>query len=119
MLNAGLSVDTLAVYRRQPALWLDGQLDVLRQWAATHHNTGVWLITSAEGLAAIEEQYAACGFMGTSGFCPARVVVVHERLGQPVQRWLNHWLGRASEAPQVKVVAPEESAMLDGIEHTR
>lgn len=124
-----MSVVLLSVYRREPARWTPEQINALTRWARTAEcaNTGTWLITSAQGLAAIEAQFQHHALTGKPGFEPARVVVVHERLVRPVRRWLSHWAqaqGAPSDAAQkgctrsstpVVVAAPRDEAMLAGI----
>lgn len=85
----GMRVKCLPVYRRSSAPWGSKQINLLKSWARL--NTGTWLITSAESLAAIASQYDAHGFTGKAGFQPQAVVVVHERLVGPVRDWLSHW----------------------------
>lgn len=107
----GAAVTCLSVYRREPAVWSAAQLNILRKWAAAAiaaagaqasgkgervegipiSGTGTWLITSAEGLAAIEQQCEFHGLTGKPGFAPEKVVVIHERLVAPVCRWLANW----------------------------
>ena len=91
LLAYGISVTCLPVYQREAADWSQAQLHTLKHWAATHHNTGIWLVTSAEGLAAIVRQYAQHGLTGKPGMQPQAVAVVHERLVVPVQKWLGQW----------------------------
>ncbi len=125
----GMSVSCLSVYRREPAAWSEEQLTTLKAWARdaagdVHAGVGTWLITSAEGLAAIEQQYDFYGFTGMPGFAPERVIVVHERLVAPVRRWLAHWQtpiqtpadhGQAGAQSPVLAVAPDDEAIAVGI----
>ncbi|UOD49739.1 uroporphyrinogen-III synthase [Orrella daihaiensis] len=137
----GISVSCLSVYQREPACWDEDQIQVLTRWASgwnresTHRftspedtdvvsNAGIWLITSAQGLAAIRSQYQLHGFLGKPGFKPERVVVIHDRLVSPVRQWLAHW-----EPPQrgptdhalivdqtpIVVVAPDDESIISGI----
>lgn len=127
----GVSVTCLAVYQREPATFTVEQLQTLKQWASPSDsasvelecdscpNTGTWVITSAEGLAAIEQQYALHGLTGRTGFNPARVVVIHERLVAPVRNWLTHWQssgdlvsgsGAKARTPVV-VVSPDDQSI--------
>jgi hypothetical protein len=163
----GAAVTCLSVYRREPAKWSEEQFATLKSWAneargengpgATsvasdasdasdaqkrdQRSTGTWLITSAEGLAAIEQQYQLHGLTGKPGFAPHKVVVVHERLKAPVCRWLDNWAapesnpkpkqpenplprtatshghtgGEPGEETRVLVVAPDDEAIAAGI----
>jgi uroporphyrinogen-III synthase len=166
----GAAVTCLSVYRREPAKWSEEQLATLKSWAyeaggdnglgnasvvsdasdasiasdaqkRDQGSTGTWLITSAEGLAAIEKQYQLHGLTGKPGFAPQKVVVVHERLKAPVCRWLDNWAtsesnpnprqpenrvprsaashghtgGEPGEETRVLVVAPDDEAIAAGI----
>jgi len=127
----GATVTCLSVYRREPVTWSQEQLTTLKSWAidTTYANsasdaaqgeqngTGTWLITSGEGLAAIEQQYQLHGLTGKPGFAPQKVVVVHERLKAPVCRWLAHWHtgAKSREKIPVMVVTPDDEAMAQGI----
>lgn len=130
----GASVTCLSVYRREPAAWSKEQLATLKSWAndTTYANsasdavggdqgdqgdTGTWLITSAEGLAVIEQQYQLHGLTGKPGFAPQKVVIVHERLKAPVCRWLAHWHtgAKSREKIPVMVVTPDDEAMAQGV----
>ncbi|MCD8494447.1 MAG: uroporphyrinogen-III synthase [Burkholderiaceae bacterium] len=127
LIQHGMSVTCLSVYRREPAAWSDAQLTTLKQWAGdatagssdeqSTGGTGTWLITSAESLAAIEEQYQLHGLTGKPGFAPQKVVVVHERLRNPVRRWLAHWRTgvEGCESVPVLVVAPDDGAIAQGV----
>lgn len=53
---------------------------------------GIWLVTSAEGLVAIEAQFEAQGWFGHVGMCPEAVVIIHPRLEPLVRRWLDRWV---------------------------
>lgn len=109
----GAAVTCLSVYRREMAMWTPAQRQTLEHWAASHQNTGVWLITSAEGLDAIARQFDQHGLTGKPGLQPQAVLVIHDRLVTPVRHWLHHWAGadrtRARPDIAVRVVAPEDA----------
>jgi hypothetical protein len=105
-------VTCLSVYRRTPNTWTADQVEALcagikppnqtqPQPQFQHQtnrrdglNSGTWLITSAEGLDAIAAQFDHHGLTGKEGLRPHAVVVVHERLVEPVRQWLGQWLGQ-------------------------
>lgn len=102
----GMSVSSLSVYHREAADWSQAQCLALAQWANEYRNTGIWLVTSAEGLAAIEQQYEQHGLIGKPGFQPQAVVVVHQRLVAPVRQWLGHWIGMVSASGVAGATVP-------------
>ena len=101
----GVLVTCLAVYRRQAVPWRADQIDTLRQWSGLAHvpanrpAAGVWLVTSAEGLAAIETQFETLGWFDYVAMCPEAVVVIHPRLEPLVRRWIGRWT-RGSDVTQ-------------------
>lgn len=71
-------------YRREPAQWSASAIDTLRQWQASGA-LGTWLITSSQGLSAIQAQWLAHA-MGAVR--PESAVVIHPRLQALVGLWL-------------------------------
>jgi len=124
MTDHGMNVTCLSVYQRRAAVWQPEQVQTLMHWGASGQGsgaatalgnlagTGVWLITSAEGLAAIQAQYQQHQLMGKPGLQPQAVVVVHQRLVPLVHGWLSHW--GQDELPLV-VTAPEDEAIFKAI----
>ncbi len=71
-------------YRREPAQWSASAIGTLRQWQASG-SLGTWLVTSAQGLSAIQGQWATHA-MGAAR--PEGAVVIHPRLQALVGLWL-------------------------------
>ncbi|MEI2417531.1 uroporphyrinogen-III synthase [Orrella sp. JC864] len=108
----GARVQTLALYRRLPQSWPQSTLLRLRQ-AAQAQQPAAWLITSAEGLAAVREQARARGLAQWLAGCPA--VVTHPRLAPlwqagPADTFRNDARAKA----MVKICLPEEGALARG-----
>jgi len=71
-------------YRREPAQWAGPAVEKLVQWKASGM-LGTWLITSSQGLSAIQAQWLTHGL---GAIRPEGAVVIHPRLLAPVQAWL-------------------------------
>ena len=118
----GLQVSALSVYRRQANAWTSEQVQALLAWSQSlqpqlsesviSSDSGVWLITSGEGLEAIAAQFGAHGLTGRPGLQPKSVVVVHQRLVEPVRRWLANW--QVGEIP-VAVSAPNDETIVKAL----
>ena len=83
-------------------------------------NTGVWLITSAQSMAAVAAQYDAHGLTSKPGMQPQAVVVVHERLVPLVKQWLEQWQDHASDVKRdsktpVVVTRPDDESIYAAI----
>lgn len=87
-------------YQRLPAPWSDQPVATLRQWGETG-GVGVWLVTSQQGLLAIQAQWST---QRLEPWRPSGAVVIHPRLKAPVQSWLG-------QAP-VMVTQPTDAAIV-------
>lgn len=77
-------VDVLEAYRRSPVSWTAPSIATLQQWGK-EGRLGVWLVTSQQGLSAIQAQWSAHQL---DPWRPEGAVVIHPRLKAPVQAWL-------------------------------
>ena len=68
--------------------------------SALKPSAGIWLVTSSEGLLAVQAQFEAHGWFAHMGMCPEAVVVIHPRLKPWVRRWLDRWVGEAERSVQ-------------------
>lgn len=91
-------------YRREPAPWPEGAIDTLRQWQASGA-LGTWLITSAQGLSAIQAQWVAHD-MGMTR--PKSAVVIHPKLQALVRQWL-------SPTSSIRVTRPDDSSVMNAL----
>jgi uroporphyrinogen-III synthase len=107
----GASVQVLSVYRREPARWGDQTRSKLSAWVADRCGTGVWLVTSLEGLDAIEKQINSHGIQDVAAL---GVVVVHDRLIGPVRQWLMSHSELGAQVP-ISVCSPDEESLLQGL----
>ena len=102
---AGAQVQRHAAYQRRPADWPLSTVQQLREWAR-HGEKVTWLLTSGEGLMAIESQIHQAGlgdWWETSNF-----VVTHPTLAQRLRQGTG---GKAAGA-MVKVCLPADDAIL-------
>ena len=109
--SRGASVQVLPVYRRDSAVWSEQARSKLSEWGSDGHGAGVWLVTSLEGLRAIEEQMRRHGLVSVAVM---GVVVVHVRLIEPVRQWLISQSARGAQVP-VSVCSPDEESLLKGL----
>lgn len=77
-------VDILEAYRRSPVSWTTPSITTLQQWGK-EGRLGVWLVTSQQGLSAIQAQWSAHQL---DPWRPEGAVVIHPRLKAPVKAWL-------------------------------
>lgn len=91
-------------YRREPAPWSESAIDTLRQWQASGA-LGTWLITSAQGLLAIQAQWDEHA-MGRSR--PNSAVVIHPKLQALVRQWL-------LPASSIRVTRPDDSSVKNAL----
>lgn len=142
LLAHGMRVTCLSVYRRTPKVWTSEQVNALCAGvknpgqlqelgrsdgmsksnsdsdSTSDSNGGIWLITSAQGLSAIAAQFDAHGLTGKPGLKPKAVVVVHERLVQPVRQWLAQWDEPQASDPtpvSIKVAIPDDDAIVQAL----
>jgi uroporphyrinogen-III synthase len=106
LVEQGAEVVRHAVYRRSPACWAPQQLDQLQAWA-TQGLQPVWLLTSGEGMQAIETALNAAGL--AQWWAGGYFVVTHPSLvGQlPVQAT------RATSTSRVKICLPNDDAIFN------
>jgi uroporphyrinogen-III synthase len=109
--SQGTSVQTLSVYHRVPAVWSDKTRETLISWLADGGGVGVWLVTSLEGLQAIDDQIERHQIRD---LVPRGVVVVHERLIEPVRQWLLTQSEQGAEVP-VSVSLPDDESLQKGL----
>ena len=70
---AGVQVDTVAVYLRQPPAWSEAQRAMARAAAA---DGAIWLLSSSEAVAHLRAQ------LPDTGWSRARAIATHERMAQ-------------------------------------
>lgn len=97
----GFTTRIHAVYRREPAQWSKTALTQLKQWQAAG-SLGTWLITSVQGLEAIQSQWTTHG-LGSGR--PQGAVVIHPRLQAPVSAWLGPYAPVAVTQPDDQSIA--------------
>jgi len=99
----GYRPEIFEAYRRAPIAWPRESVATLKAWAE-QARLGVWLITSSEGLLAIEAQWAALQW---DPWRPNGAVVIHPRLASPVKAWLG-------QAPVV-VTKPDDEEIIEAL----
>jgi len=109
--SQGSTVQTLSVYRREPAVWSGEARERLFAWLADGAGAGVWLITSLEGLRAVDDQLKR---HQVQALVPVGVVVVHRRLIAPVRQWLLTLSEQGAGVP-ISVCLPVEASLLEGL----
>jgi len=95
-------------YRREPAQWSKSDVDTLRHWQ-TSESLGTWLVTSAQGLSAIQAQWAMHD-MGPAR--PQSAVVIHPRLQALVGSWL-------PPTSTVRVAQPDDLSVMNALTKQR
>lgn len=95
-------------YRREPAPWSASAVGLLRQWQASG-SMGTWLVTSAQGLSAIQAQWLQHD-LGCAR--PDSAVVIHPKLQALVGMWM---------PPQsiVRVAQPDDISVLNALTKQR
>jgi len=101
---AGVQVRRHAAYRRQPAPWPAAAVRQLHEWARQGARP-TWLLTSGEGLAAIQAQIGQAGLQAWWQGCG--FIVTHPVLAQRLQQ-----AGGEGPAPMVKICLPTDEAIL-------
>ena len=109
--SQGCKVQTLSVYRREPAVWSGEARERLCAWLTDGAGVGVWLITSLEGLRAVDEQLKRHQIQS---LVPVAVAVVHRRLIAPVRQWLLTHSEQGAGVP-ISVCLPDEASLLEGL----
>jgi len=102
---AGVQVLRHAVYRRQPAPWPAAAARQLHDWAG-QGTQATWLLTSGEGMAAVQAQVRQQGLQDWWG--SSRCIVTHPALA----RRLLQDAGGDVPVPMVKVCMPVDEAIL-------
>jgi len=102
---AGAQVFRHAVYQRQPAPWPAAAVRQLHDWAGQGAQP-TWLLTSGEGLAAVQAQVRQLGLHDWWRACPC--IVTHPALARRLQQDA----GGDAPAPMVKVCLPVDEAIL-------
>jgi len=103
--QAGAEVQRHAVYRRQPAPWPSEAVQRLRTWAQQGRQP-VWLLTSGEGIAAVQAQLQRHGLQ--QWWHAARYIVTHPSLAGR----LPQAAGGDAAAPMVQICLPVDEAIL-------
>lgn len=101
--NHGCISRTFEAYRREPAAWSEHSIATLKDWGQAGQ-LGTWLITSQQGLLAIQAHWAALQW---HSWRPSGAVVIHPRLKEPVQAWLG-------QAPVV-ITQPDDREIIDAL----
>ena len=108
----GIEVQAHIAYEREVAVWPTETVRTLRDWAAQGVRP-VWLLTSAEGIAATLDQAQANDL---TGWCrESAFVVTHPRL----TRVLQQRLGEGAHTPLISTALPEDDAVLLCFEQIR
>jgi uroporphyrinogen-III synthase len=106
--QAGAQVAVHAVYRREPAVWAAALLDRMQGWRRDGiHPT--WLLTSAEGIAAVAQALQAAGLASWWAACP--VVVTHPKLACHVPSPVG--LAGTTGDRMVKICLPTDDALFE------
>jgi len=103
--NAGAQVLRHAVYRRQPAPWPAAAVPCLRQWAG-QGASATWLLTSGEGLAAVQAQVRQHGLQ--AWWSASRCIVTHPALARRLRQDADGDL----PTPMVQICLPLDEAIL-------
>jgi uroporphyrinogen-III synthase len=112
MRECGIEVQAHVAYEREVAAWPPETLRTLREWAAQGVRP-VWLLTSAEGIAATLDQAQAHGLIN---WCrDSAFVVTHPRLTGVLQQRL----GEGPQTPLISTALPEDDAVLLCFEQIR
>ncbi len=99
----GCHTERFEAYRREPVAWAEESVATLRAWGQTAR-LGVWLITSVEGLSAIQAQWARFQW---DLWRPDGALVIHPRLASPVKAWLGHG--------PVVITQPNDHAIIEAL----
>ncbi|HYG43181.1 MAG TPA: uroporphyrinogen-III synthase [Bordetella sp.] len=102
---AGAQVVRHAAYRRQPASWPAEAVQQLHEWARLGMRP-TWLLTSGEGLAAVQAHIGQHGLQAWWRDCPC--IVTHPALAQR----LLHDAGGDPPARVVQICLPADEAIL-------
>jgi len=102
---AGAQVLRHAAYRRQPASWSAAAVLRLHDWARQGAQP-TWLLTSGEGMAAVQAQVRRHGLQ--AWWHASRYIVTHPVLARRLQQDA----GGDSPAPMVKICLPVDEAIL-------
>ncbi|CAM4155294.1 uroporphyrinogen-III synthase [Bordetella muralis] len=102
---AGAQVRRHAAYERQPAQWLPSAVEQLRKWAQMREKT-TWLLTSGEGLTAVEAHIHEAGL--ADWWQASDFIVTHPTLARRLQQGL---AGKVTDA-MVKICLPADDAIL-------
>lgn len=108
--DAGVSVDRLAVYRRDAAVWDDQQREQLMQ-ALSSARPCVFLLTSSESAAAVFANI--CRFGLEQAWLQCRFVAIHERIASRLQSLVSA-CGHGTP-PMVKLCQPDDEAIFQAI----
>lgn len=109
--EAGMRVDCLPIYEREPAQWT--ATDGKRLEALLRGDTGpcVFLLTSGEGVAAVHANLSQLGLDHL--WVNARFVVIHERVASRLQSFFS--ATSKVGAPMVKICQPSDDAIFQAI----
>jgi uroporphyrinogen-III synthase len=107
---AGVEVERLAVYRREPANWTPAELRQL-DTALGAQAACIMLLTSGESVDAVHANIQRAGLIAP--WSRSRFVVIHERVARRLQSLL-HASGKV-ESSMVKVCSPGDDAIVESI----
>ncbi|MBF6615417.1 MAG: uroporphyrinogen-III synthase [Candidimonas sp.] len=111
LLEAGLQVDRLAVYEREPAQWKAQEGERLEGVLRDEARPCVFLLTSGEGVDAVHSNLSRLGLAPL--WTRARFIAIHERVASRLQSLLPA-TGKV-DAPMVKICQPNDDAIFDAV----
>jgi uroporphyrinogen-III synthase len=110
LVAAGVAVERVAVYSREPATWTPDQLQRLGV-ALRSRASCIVLLTSGESVDAVHANIERAGLL--LPWSRSRFVVIHERVARRLQSVL-HASGKV-ESSMVKVCSPGDDAIVESI----
>lgn len=108
--QAGMQVQRLPLYGREPALWPAPQASDLKAALAMPESC-VFLLTSGESVDAVHANIRRLGL--EAAWAKSRFIVIHERIASRLQSVFN--AAGNSTPPMVKVCSPSDDAIFQAI----
>ncbi|MDX3904500.1 MAG: uroporphyrinogen-III synthase [Pigmentiphaga sp.] len=111
--GAGAILSVYRAYRREPRKWTAEQVERLRQWARERVQA-TWLLTSSEGVDAIQAQLASHELLAWWADC--RLVATHPRIARHLIAVIADALPGRGGPPMLQTCAPRDEDILAAIE---
>ncbi len=108
--QAGIKLDRLALYKREPALWQSEQAAGL-QTALASPGSCVFLLTSGEGVDAVHANIRRLDLQ--AAWEKACFLVIHERVASRLQSVLG--ASGTVESPMIKICPPSDDAIFKAV----